>query len=263
MSQILYKYLDINGAKCMIGNKNLQFTNASQLNDPFDCHPKLIDYSNVPDIIAKDEIHKQWEQEVKENKALNLRNDTWLCSLSKVNDSLLMWSHYCYNHKGVCIGLNIDKVMACVPPMFGTMYLKPLVFDVQYQDIIERPNAYYSKEAQWGYQWCTKAKDWAYEQEVRLVMPKPSAMYAAFTPSQAEVAKKNKHKVWDWKEIHHYLPLKGDCYDCIYFGVKIDPKEKEKIINYVLKKLNSDTKLYQMQVDENAFRLKAEPIIEK
>lgn len=49
MSRILYKYLDIVGAKCMIGNRNLQFTNASQLNDPFDCHPKLIDYSNVPD----------------------------------------------------------------------------------------------------------------------------------------------------------------------------------------------------------------------
>lgn len=48
MSRILYKYLDIAGAKGMIGNKNLQFTNASQLNDPFDCHPKLIDYSNIP-----------------------------------------------------------------------------------------------------------------------------------------------------------------------------------------------------------------------
>ena len=48
MPRILYKYLDIVGAKCMIGNQNLQFTNASQLNDPFDCHPKLIDYSNVP-----------------------------------------------------------------------------------------------------------------------------------------------------------------------------------------------------------------------
>lgn len=47
MSRILYKYLDIVGAKSMIGNRNLQFTNASQLNDPFDCHPKLIDYSNV------------------------------------------------------------------------------------------------------------------------------------------------------------------------------------------------------------------------
>ena len=40
MPRILYKYLDIVGAKCMIGNQNLQFTNASQLNDPFDCHPK-------------------------------------------------------------------------------------------------------------------------------------------------------------------------------------------------------------------------------
>ena len=31
MNNILYKYLDINGAKCIIGNQNLQFTNASQL----------------------------------------------------------------------------------------------------------------------------------------------------------------------------------------------------------------------------------------
>ncbi|MEQ2909003.1 DUF2971 domain-containing protein [Butyricimonas faecihominis] len=44
-----------------------------------------------------------------------------------------MWSHYCYNHTGVCIGLDMDKVMESVPPMFGTIYLKPLVFDVQYQ----------------------------------------------------------------------------------------------------------------------------------
>ena len=49
MSRILYKYLDITGAKCMIGNSNLQFTNATQLNDPFDCHPKLFDYSSAID----------------------------------------------------------------------------------------------------------------------------------------------------------------------------------------------------------------------
>lgn len=60
MSRILYKYLDINGARWMIGNQNLQFTNASQLNDPFDCHPKLIDYSNVPDT-------KLYQMQVDEN----------------------------------------------------------------------------------------------------------------------------------------------------------------------------------------------------
>lgn len=91
-------------------------------------------------------------------------------------------------------------------------------------------------------------------------MPKPSAMYAAFTPEQAEEDKKNKHKLWDWKAIHHYLPLKGDCFESIYFGVNTDPKEKEKIINFARTKLNPDIKLYQMRIDENAFRLKAERI---
>ena len=80
MSRILYKYLDIVGAKSMIGNRNLQFTNASQLNDPFDCHPKLIDYSNVPDSKLQGWIPKDWWVEKEENDAFNLRNDTWLCS---------------------------------------------------------------------------------------------------------------------------------------------------------------------------------------
>ena len=130
MPRILYKYLDIVGAKCMIGNQNLQFTNASQLNDPFDCHPKLI-------------------------------------------------------------GLDIDKVLESVPPMFGTIYLEPLVLDVQYQDIIERPNAYHTTKDLFSYQWQTKAKEWEYEQEVRLVIPKPSPIYAAFTPQQAKADKGN------------------------------------------------------------------------
>ncbi len=258
MSRILYKYIDINGAKLMLGNRNLQFTNASQLNDPFDCHPKLIDHSNVPDHLAKDSISKEWEQLIGENKALNRRNDTWLCSLSKINDSLLMWSHYCYNHKGVCIGLDLDKVMESVPPMFGTTFLKPLVIEVQYQDIIERPSAYRPKEDMFSYQWRTKAKDWSYEQEVRLVIPRPHQMYAALTPEQMERSKRNE--TLDWRELHHYMPLKGECFESIYFGVNTEPTIKEKIIQYAREKLNPQINLYQMRVDENAFRLNPERI---
>ena len=240
----------------MIGNHNLQFTNASQLNDPFDCHPKLIDYSQVPDSIAKNAILKEWEQEVAENRALNLRNNTWLCSLSKVNDSILMWSHYCYNHKGVCIGLDIDKVMESVPPMFGEIYLQPFVLDVQYKTIIERPDGYCKAMELFNYQWQTKAKEWEYEQEVRLVMPRPSAMYAALTPAQA----KHPKETWDWREIHHYMQLKGECFDSIYFGVNVDPTEKDRIVGYASKKLNPQIKLYQMRVDDNVFRLQTESI---
>ena len=254
MTRILYKYLDIVGATRMIANQNLQFTNASQLNDPFDCHPKLIDYSNVPKHKLQGWIPEEWWVEKEELDALNLRNDTWLCSLSKVNDSLLMWSHYCYNHKGVCIGLDIDKVMESVPPMFGEIHLKPLVLDVQYQDIIERPSAYHPTEDLFSYQWKTKAKEWAYEQEVRLVMPRPSFMYAALTPEQV----KHPKETWNLREIHHYMALKGDCFESIYFGVNTDSTEKEKMIQYACKKLNPQINLYQMKVDENAFRLRAE-----
>jgi len=44
----LYKYLDFNGGLMMLYYKDFQFTNATQLNDPFDCHPALIDFSNAP-----------------------------------------------------------------------------------------------------------------------------------------------------------------------------------------------------------------------
>ena len=269
MSHILYKYLDINGGKLMMGifetkcvfgkktlHPTLQFTNASQLNDPFDCHPNLVDYSDIPDAMTYGWIHKKWLEEKGKNDALNLRNDTWLCSLSKINDSLLMWSHYCRNHSGICIGLNMEKVMDCVPPLFGTFFLKPLVFEVQYQDIINRPDAYRTKEDLFRYQWSTKAKEWAYEQEVRLVVKEPSAIYAAYTPEQAKMKKKE----WDWREIHHYMPLKGECFEEIYFGVKIDDKEKLKIINFARTKLNPEIKLYKMNIDESAFRLKAKAV---
>lgn len=238
----------------MIGNQTLQFTNASQLNDPFDCHPRLLDYSNVPAQKLQGWIPEKWWVGKEENDALNLRDETWLCSLSKVCDSILMWSHYCYNHKGVCIGIDIDKVMDNIPPLFGTLYLKPFVLEVQYQDIVERPDAYHSEKGRFLYQWTAKAKAWEYEQEVRLVMPKPSPEFAALTPAQAEHPK----ETWDWREIRHYLPLKGECYESIYFGVHIDPAEKDKIIQYARTKLNPKIKLYQMRVDDNAFRLKPE-----
>ena len=148
--------------------------------------------------------------------------------------------------------------MESVPPLFGSIYLKPFVLDVQYQDIIERPNAYCSTEDTFTYQWRTKAKEWEYEQEVRLVMPHPSAMYAALTPEQVERSKQKE--VMDWKEVHHYMSLKGECFESIYFGVNIEATIKKKVIKYAREKLNPQIKLYQMRVDANAFRLLAEEI---
>ena len=64
--------MDINGGNCMIKNQNLQFTNATQLNDPFDCHPKLWDFSDVPNSKLQEWIPKEWWVQKEENDALNL-----------------------------------------------------------------------------------------------------------------------------------------------------------------------------------------------
>ena len=82
-------------------------------------------------------------------------------------------------------------------------------------------------------------------------MPSPTSWYAALTSAQAEHPK----KMWDWREIHHYMPLKGECFESIYFGINTDSSEKEMLVEYVRRELNPQIKLYKMQVDESAFRL--------
>lgn len=65
--------------------------------------------------------------------------------------------------------------------------------------------------------------------------------------------------MWNRREIRYYMPLKGECFESIYFGINIEQADKEKIIKYARKELNPQIKLYQMTVDENAFRL--QPVI--
>ena len=92
---VLYKYLDIEGGKKMLRDHNLQYTNAAKFNDPFDCHPSLIDFDNIPS-----EHNLGWDAEtikmLQSNRHKRLRERAWVCSLSKVNDSLLMWSYYSF-----------------------------------------------------------------------------------------------------------------------------------------------------------------------
>ena len=93
ITDVLYKYLDVNGGLAMLKRHNLQFTNASKFNDPFDCHPALFDYShasvNRNNWPPADFLSKKGENDMK-----RLRNSTWICCLSKVYDSLVMWAYY-------------------------------------------------------------------------------------------------------------------------------------------------------------------------
>ena len=64
----------------------------------------------------------------------------------------------------------------------------------------------------------------------------------------------------DWKAVRAFPKIGGECFESIYLGVNINKKEKEKIIK-VARELNPDIRIYQMEIDTNAFRLNATPIL--
>ena len=252
-TNILYKYLDAQGGLAMLHNCNIQFTNATKLNDPFDCHPSLIDFSQVPA-----ERTRVWSKEdiicLESNRFERNRDDTWLCSLSKNYDSLLMWSYYnC--HKGICIGINMEKADKYLSRIWGSTILGYLKFEVQYKDIIEKPDFFKRKEDLWSYQLSTKGKAWEHEQEVRLVIVDPSRMTPYYVPSELE-----KKEIIDYKEIRFVPKMGGECFDSVYLGVNIDDEKRTEIIE-AAKNLNSAIKIYQMKVDVNAFKLQPKPLI--
>ena len=254
MTRILYKYLDIEGAIKMLKNRTIRFSNATKQNDPFDCHPNLIDHSCAADGAITEEWGKLMVL-TEENRSENVWYDTWFCSLSKISNSIPMWSYYAQNHTGVCIGLNIDKVLKNTPQLFGLSYIEPLVCEVQYKDILQRPN---SRGDLWYYQLTTKAKDWAHEQEVRLIMPQATRIYLAYTDELTEREKRGE--IIHDKEFPRDMPIHdGECLEAIYLGIKIDIKKKKEVI-LKAQEINPNIKIYQMQVDDKAFRLKADEI---
>ena len=249
----LYKYLDADGGLAMLSNGNIQFTNATKLNDPFDCHPSLIDFSQVPTERAR-AWGKEAIMDLESNRFERYRDKTWLCSLSKNYDSLLMWSYYnC--HKGICIGINMEKADKYLSRIWGSTILGYLKFEVQYKDIIEKPDFFKRNEDLWSYQLSTKGKAWEHEQEVRLVIVDPSRMTPYYVPSELE-----KKEIIDYKEIRFVPKMGGECFDSVYLGVNIDDEKRTEIIE-AAKNLNSAIKIYQMKVDANAFKLQPELLI--
>ena len=157
-----------------------------------------------------------------------------------------MWSYY-NKHEGVCIGLNMDNVAKYIDTRYGFM-VTARGKEVQYRDIVDKPVCCSFGGGDFDYQVFTKAKAWEHEQEVRLFVYKPSPMFFRLLPFQ-----KDKHEL-DYKAVRTFIELGPECFDSIYLGVKISPKDKAEIILYA-KRLNPYIKIYQMKIDPEAFRV--------
>ena len=248
---ILYKYLDANGGLAMLTNSNLQFTNATRFNDPFDCHPALIDFSQIPE---DNQMLKNWGKEaaidLEANRYERLRDDAWICSLSKIHDSVLMWAYYGYQ-AGICIGLDMEKVNECLSHVITHFGIGAQILEVKYKERVEKPDYFHEPKDYYTYVLSTKAKDWEHEKEVRILLMNP-----AFVPKA--VPGKEEEYV-DVREFRAYPKISSDCFESLYLGIKMDGEKKEQIIE-AARKLNPDIKIYQMRIDPEAFKLKEERI---
>ena len=237
--RILYKYLDANGGLKMLENSTLKFDNAISFNDPFDNHPSLMDYSNVPEALSQG-VEADFIRRMYKGGCILSYANTWICSLCKVYDELLMWSYY-GNHKGICIGLDMDKTKAHLSKLRGMPEGCPEI-EVQYKEIINKPDIYRSNEDLARYQIGTKAEAWKHEQEVRLYMYGNCDMILG-----------------DLTKSPSFPHIGGECFYSLYFGVKIEDKNKNEIAN-AARKLNPNIIIYQMVTDTVTFKLNTEVI---
>ena len=236
---------------------NLRFANATRLNDPFDCHPSLIDFSKVPT-----EKCKIWPahliQELESSPYKNLRQRTWICSLSKVYDSLIMWNFYS-SYSGICVGIDMEKAEKYLSRIMdgGCIGLEQL--EVQYKNIIEKPDFFHKIDFinYTRYQLSTKAKDWEHEQEVRLLLRYPGI---GGLPSEYSESDQHEDGSVDYEDVRFYPVIGRECFSELYLGTNVG-KEKQDEILKVARWLNPEMKIYKMTIDPDAFRLKPELVL--
>ncbi len=190
---MLYKYMSIKSKSFsgVLENFEVYFASCSRLNDPFEGIP----YYSLPNkreikqylvmrgvkrgrygnYIARAEMHFKESQNFF-NSNREYRDGTGVLCLTPYNNNLLMWSHYGDEHKGICLGFDIDRPFDSV---FGAGY------NVEYSDNYPEIPVIRMEELMLGQysedkninkfediatrQVYTKATCWEYEQEIRFV----------------------------------------------------------------------------------------------
>lgn len=248
---ILYKYRDWTNKfhQKLITNQEIYFPKPSEFNDPFDgnipvrwdlmsyeeCYEKNLDLINTDHKDKDQKLVREYAKKVTDEKTLlhpeKLSKERpeqlnkWnsiigLFSLSKVNDNILMWSHYSFNHSGFVVGFKTESLIND----YDFDYLEPIEYQAEYPiikgtgDITEQ---FYKK-------FFHKSELWDYEKEWRL--------------SKNHIEKR-------------LITLKKETIDQIIIGCCADRKQIDEIIRKTRKYLLPSTRIYKAEKSEENFEL--------
>lgn len=105
MTDILYKYKSLDNFKNFVDiilKKRLYASKYKDLNDPMEGQYYY----------RRGELDRDLR-----NKLMEEKGELRICSLSRINDNELMWSHYSNGQRGVVIGVRIDETKYIIRPI--------------------------------------------------------------------------------------------------------------------------------------------------
>lgn len=253
--EILYKYRSW-PEKCgrnrfqrrILIKNEIYFSSAEQFNDPFDnslpfrykesdlTHQNLfnklflIGRRNWPKMTDEQlqkicierinsgvfENGKYWKENADEN-IKSMKSSLGIFSLSAVNDSILMWSHYADSHRGYCIGFDSNI-------LFG---LSGSLGNVIYDNIFPEIGLFDDSLESFLRFFITKSESWSYEQEYRIL--------------KKDLAKKT-------------IIFTNDCIKQIIFGCKMNASKKKQIRDIVASKYKN-VEIFEAEMSSTEFKI--------
>ena len=229
----LYKYTTIENGLHYINDGTVYFADYHTFNDPFECKA-IIDTKNtevewcqylinngVNMLEAAQLAHQvasnptKAEQEVKRIVLENQDTTGFLC-LSGKNDNLLLWAHYTNQHEGCCVKLDLLNDV----DLFYR--IRAVVYDDNYLSYNYLRNHAGAFDAI-----CHKSKDWAYEEEYRVL---------SFNQIGAK-------------------PMNPGTVTDVYLGCRIKDADKQRIMSAVASSTKQPgVSVYQAVTDDQSYK---------
>ena len=153
--RVVYRYFKAEYALQALQQLEWKLGRFTDLNDPLDCRPVLVDSDRTP---VANQNHPFWQKFADEHGII--------CFSDVINDPVV-WSHYADGHKGIALGFDFSPEQ-----LHQVSYLpdnhRAVIYEEHLVDV-EAKQSSISDLIALGY--ASKAKSWAYEKEFRYVLP--------------------------------------------------------------------------------------------
>lgn len=179
-----------------------------------------LDHPNLSDKVlrkkAEDLVKRGIYKDIESHKASHLeqrKKDFGVCSLTEDYQNLLMWAHYANCHKGICVGIDCDKVVNAIYHRPGgkitVLYLQKVRYYDEWpvleyhlipesKDVRKKDEILYESTQQL----LAKSKHWEYEKEWRILSLDENGISVTINPDSihsvylgARIKETNKQEI--------------------------------------------------------------------